>query len=120
MPRSIASLLLALFSFALIAPAFGTSADSRLPECCRRAGKHHCAMSSDTGHSAPGVVFTSVRDRCPLYPQKTAPSHENVFVPQAGLNPALVAATADVAGDPVRVAARIRWTRFTRGPPTLS
>ena len=43
-------LLLALFSFSLISPAvLASDADSKLPACCKRNGKHHCdaAISTD-------------------------------------------------------------------------
>ena len=57
MRRGLAILLVALFSFSPIAPAvFASDGDSRLPACCRRGGKHGCAMmagqpASSSGHA---------------------------------------------------------------------
>jgi hypothetical protein len=67
MRRALASLLLAVFSFPLIAPAMFADAESQLPECCRRGGKHHCAMTMDEAAPASGVTFRSIPQRCPLY-----------------------------------------------------
>jgi hypothetical protein len=65
MRRALASLLLALFSFPLIAPAFPANAPSQLPACCRRDGAHHCMMSGDRG--TPGPAFQAIRPKCPFY-----------------------------------------------------
>jgi hypothetical protein len=67
-------LLLAAFLLPLFAPllALGQSAESRLPACCRRNGKHHCAMSmAEKGQlsvrdTAPS--FTAPAERCPYCP----------------------------------------------------
>jgi hypothetical protein len=68
--RISAILLLALFSFSLISPAvFAADPESSLPACCRRNGKHHCAMmaieaASSSGPSvqaAPCASFPSIR-----------------------------------------------------------
>lgn len=65
MRRAFAVLLLALFSFPLIAPALSTSdRQSTLPACCRRDGKHHCEMmamqldeATPSLKSAPCTLF---------------------------------------------------------------
>ncbi len=67
MRRALATFLLAVFSFPLIAPALSADAQSNLPECCRRGGKHHCAMTMDQA-PATGVSLRSIQPRCPLYP----------------------------------------------------
>jgi len=67
MRRALASFLLAVFSFPLIAPALFVDAESQLPECCRRSGKHHCAMTTEEPASTTGVSFGSNQARCPLY-----------------------------------------------------
>ena len=73
MRRAIASLLLAFFSFLLIAPALPAKAASDLPTCCRRNGKHHCAGADMADQqdlpTAPSVK--AVQAKCPLFP-KTA------------------------------------------------
>src|SRR5580704_13571707 len=68
MRRALASFLLLVFSFPLIAPAVLAGAESNLPECCRRGGKHHCAMRTDNAPSAQDVAFRSTQPRCPSYP----------------------------------------------------
>jgi hypothetical protein len=41
--RILASLLVVLVGFSLIpAAAFASNAESKVPACCRRDGKHHC------------------------------------------------------------------------------
>jgi hypothetical protein len=68
MRRALASFLLLVFSFTLIAPAVFADAASNLPECCRRGGKHHCAMRLDNAPSAQDVAFGSTQPQCPSYP----------------------------------------------------
>lgn len=65
--RASAMLLLALFSFSLISPAvFASDADSKLPACCRRNGKHHCTtMATESESSSVPSVQAA---RCPFFP----------------------------------------------------
>jgi hypothetical protein len=71
MHRLLASLLALLFGFPLITQFLAVSARTDLPACCRRDGKHHCALSemASAPESAGGVGLTAVRPKCPLYPQ---------------------------------------------------
>jgi hypothetical protein len=63
--RISAIVLLALFSFSLIGPALlSADAESNLPACCRRDGKHHCSSMSG---SSSGPSFKSV-ESCPFFP----------------------------------------------------
>ena len=64
MRRAFSLLLLALFSFPLIAQALAWNPASTLPACCRKAGAHHCSMDSHSG-SGPQLIQL----RCPLFPQ---------------------------------------------------
>ena len=67
MRRLVAFPLLALFSISLIGPAvFVSSAESNLPECCRRDGKHRCAMPESGSDPASGPVLQA--ERCPSFP----------------------------------------------------
>ena len=74
MRRAPAILLVFLFSFWLIAPALFVAAESNLPACCRRNGKHHCdmagGMEGQDGADAPpaGPAADALRLRCPFYP----------------------------------------------------
>jgi hypothetical protein len=65
MRRAWAMLLLALFSFSLISPTvFASDADSNLPACCRRNGKHRCGMTAESQASGPAVQA----GRCAFFP----------------------------------------------------
>jgi hypothetical protein len=66
--RALASLLVNIFSFWLIAPVVFVSAHPQLPLCCRRNGNHHCAMmGSVRSQGAPTLRCAAMR--CPLYPK---------------------------------------------------
>jgi len=76
--RISAVLLLILFSFSLLAPALASNADSNLPACCRRAGKHHCSMAAHSGspQNGPGLAANKM---CPLYGQTGAVQSESLI-----------------------------------------
>lgn len=66
--RVSAALLLAFFGFSLITPELSASdPESKLPLCCRRTGKHHCAMTESDSSSGPAVQALS-----PTYPTAAA------------------------------------------------
>jgi hypothetical protein len=66
--RCIAILLLGMFGFAPLSPAFSGAPETNLPACCRRDGRHHCSTPVPRGSSDSGPGFRS-RISCPLYPQ---------------------------------------------------
>jgi len=67
MRRISAILLMALFSFPLIGPmVFTQDADSKLPACCRRNGKHHCAQMAAQAESSSGPALQTAR--CGFFP----------------------------------------------------
>lgn len=72
MRRALTFLLLLLFSYPLIAPAFAFSPDeASLPACCRRNGKHHCDMA---GMMMPqDTQRATIAEKCPYSPQAQAP-----------------------------------------------
>src|SRR5947199_9869202 len=51
----------------LILPAFASSTVSNLPPCCRKNGKHQCAIQES--QSSPVSAFSVIRAKCPCYPQ---------------------------------------------------
>ena len=72
MRRALATLLLVVFSLPLIAPALAsTPDDAQLPACCRRHGKHHCAMYREMGRMPSPFVVIS--EKCPYTPFGHAP-----------------------------------------------
>jgi len=64
--RLSATLLLALFGFSLMGPAvFASDPESNLPACCRRSGKHHCAIGTPDGSSSGPALQAGT---CPSFP----------------------------------------------------
>jgi hypothetical protein len=117
--RALASLLLALFSFPLIAPLFAANAASQLPACCRRDGKHHCAMLSGDMES-PAPTFQAIRPKCPYYPSTpTFSSEENVAILKS--SPATFTSLLSNPAVPAKTEAcyRVSFSRShqKRGPP---
>lgn len=117
MQRVWAILLLVLFSFPLIEPAFFAETGSNLPKCCRGDGAHHCTMA----RKAPaGASIGGVREKCPYFPAAQAiPAHGTIiFLSQAR---AFAASLASHRTAPAQTEARYRvcFTRAwqKRGPP---
>ena len=94
MRRALAILLAVLFSFELIAPALLAGAAPDLPACCRRNGKHHCAMADmDGAEGTPsGSTVKAIESKCPFFPKTAA-------VP--GYSKTIFRIVAPVAGAPV-------------------
>ena len=77
MRRGVAILLALVFSWMLALPAF-MSAESKVPACCRKNGKHHCMMMAmDTLADSAGSL--AVRAKCPAFPKFGTVSHSAVF-----------------------------------------
>jgi len=86
MRRALASFLAAVFSFPLIAAAVHAHAASDLPACCRRNGKHHCAMAdmARQGELPAGPAVTASQPKCPLFPQaQIVPAGSKTILPGA-------------------------------------
>ena len=124
MRRVPAILLVFVFSFSLIGPALFVDAESNLPACCRRDGKHHCGMTDRDMAEAlsSGAAVDALRAKCPFFPSGGA------VLPQPGA--ALLAACHPVCASllsqptvPAHAEAgyRISLNRahHKRGPPTL-
>ncbi|MGC2163529.1 MAG: hypothetical protein WA634_16590 [Silvibacterium sp.] len=63
MRRLLAISLLMLFTAPFVMPLFGTStAESTVPACCRRNGKHHCMMNMAWSQDR---TFRTVGEKCP-------------------------------------------------------
>ena len=64
--RNLALLLLAVMISPIVALLLASSPESNLPACCRRNGKHHCAiMSPEPERSSRPSLYAC---RCPEYP----------------------------------------------------
>ena len=71
MRHALASLLLAILSFPLIAPVVLAKTASELPSCCRHSGKHRCAMADMNGARgmSTGPAARASQPKCPLFPE---------------------------------------------------
>jgi hypothetical protein len=124
MRRAWAAILVVIFSYPLIAPLFASGPnDSQLPACCRRNGKHHCAMQAE--EMALGNIpsqLVTVSEKCPYAPFTRGPLMlPHSFTPAAQSK---VAAPAQGQALTVRAAeAGYRISadraRHKRGPPRL-
>ena len=64
-------LLVALFGLAPISPlVLARDSDSRLPACCRRGGRHSCAMTASQPASSSGQTLQAAR--CRFFPPAQA------------------------------------------------
>ena len=122
MRRALAFLLAALFSFELIAPALLAGAAPDLPACCRRNGKHHCAMAGmdGSGGTPAGSTVKAIESKCPFFPKTTAvPGYSKTIV----ISVALVAGAPDLTGSAAAVPddnlshTALRGPVRKRGPP---
>ncbi|MGA3372851.1 MAG: hypothetical protein ABSC48_13925 [Terracidiphilus sp.] len=69
MRRGLSLFLILFFGFGPLASALAASDESRLPPCCRRHGKHHCAMMVQmAAQAASGKPGFSAPMTCPLFP----------------------------------------------------
>jgi hypothetical protein len=120
--RLLSILLFGATLLPLIAPLLSTGAmaESMLPACCRRSGKHHCAMAMTTATSkAPQV--SAPCDKCSYRQNSTGAVHLQVFTPGT--------ASAQHAGalrqPPLAAQAECLWrisfdrSRQKRGPPVV-
>jgi len=67
--RTMSGVLLAFFLLPLFAPFLSSDSESTLPACCRRDGKHHCAMSARLRESvqraSSGPIAHAATPCCP-------------------------------------------------------
>ncbi|HZQ45254.1 MAG TPA: hypothetical protein VFA99_18525 [Acidobacteriaceae bacterium] len=121
MRRLLSILLLAAFALPLVAPALALAQDpdAGLPACCRRHGRHHCAMlerQKDPSAHQVGAV-------CPAWPQRAVPawvvSHPFLGrVPRSGVSlDRIIVTAATLDAHPLQTGERLHPKR---GPPTES
>lgn len=119
--RGLAISMLLLFSFSLISPLFASDAgETILPACCRRGGKHHCALSSES-LSTHGKGFGIIAEKCPFTPAIPAIAHFSAIAPPLGH--AVFAGLVSHPSVHAQTAAQYRISfdrsRQKRGPPSL-
>jgi hypothetical protein len=116
---AIANLLLTVFSFGLIAPALESEPGSKIPACCRREGKHHCATPSTT--SSTGPALRDVSQRCPRFPgTKFVARQDNAYTPtSASFHEAIASHPAQFTCLDTRYRIASNRSHQKRGPPSL-
>src|SRR5579863_7980448 len=113
--RIMAGLLVAVFSFSLIAPALLAKEDSNLPACCRRLGEHHCTLAA-----SPGASF--IQERCPHFPlgsASLAASESAAVTPAQVVFAAIVSHPAAHAQTEAHYRVSFSRAWHKRGPPAL-
>jgi hypothetical protein len=124
MRRLVSITLLLLLSLPLISPLFalGSTAESRLPACCRMHGKHHCMMTVEEMEALlNGVHFTPVPMKCPLFPKALSPvPHQTLAIDQPALMFAeLLSHPASPRQAEVWARVALEGARHKRGPPSV-
>ena len=63
--------IIGAFSAVPLVRAASADLGSALPACCRRDGKHHCAMNDEylRARSSDGPTVVAPLQHCPMYPQ---------------------------------------------------
>ena len=124
MRRLLSISLLLLFVLPLVSPLLAAApSESNLPACCRRNGKHHCAMAGQLQSSgaSPAASAPVLRERCPCALTAQAPSHLT-YTPRQQ-TAAIYAGLANHPACHAQTEARLRISfdrsRQKRGPPAL-
>ena len=126
--RLLPILLLVVFMLPLFAPllAFGQGKGADLPACCRRNGKHHCALGmaekSQLAAHDTAPKWAAPLDRCPYCPASLASGqlHETFAAPPAQAFYAQISShPAGVAQTESRRRISRDRSRQKRGPPTF-
>jgi hypothetical protein len=128
MRRILAITLLLAFGSPLAIPLIASATDlqskdaqSNLPACCRRNGKHHCDMTMATALAGVNSGPALQAQPCPLYPSPSTP----LRLATATLTPAPTLAIALIRATPPRAPSLLRANSSApsanqkRGPPTL-
>jgi hypothetical protein len=112
--------LLLLFLLPFVSGFFGAGdAEAGLPACCRRGGKHQCAMDAEQAQADNG--FGAIREKCPYSPAALNVVILPSFAPSTAA--AIFAGVVQHASIAPQTDARRRISfdraRQKRGPPSL-
>lgn len=122
MRRTIAISLLFLFGWLPMAPLFVSSAETNLPPCCRRHGRHHCAMQRLLAMAGKLGGPTAFEERCPFAGKSDAQA--GMRLPRPAAESVLVFAIAVEDAIAFQSMARRDFLFFNdppqRGPPELT
>jgi hypothetical protein len=127
--RLLSILLFGATLLPMIAPMLSTGAmaESTLPACCRRGGKHHCMMSAAAraimlGETNDGAVRVGTPpEQCPYRQHALVAAHLQVFTPAATATHSVFLLHAPSAAAQAECLRRISFdrSRQKRGPPSL-
>jgi len=93
-----------------------------LPACCRRDGKHHCAMMQMSEQQEnTGPSWSTLSGKCPMFPKRSVAS----FIDQSAPPPVAQVAGAVIQHPVTKAQTEVLYrishsrTRQKRGPPSL-
>jgi hypothetical protein len=125
--RVSAVFLLVLFNFSLMAAFAPADSESKLLECCRRTGKHHCSAMMQPSSMQDGIQESSgptvrqAAEKCP-YPPRGGSSSPYGKTPLPRAARTMVALLVGHPAGLVQTEARYRVSfsrvRQKRGPPS--
>jgi hypothetical protein len=122
MRRISATFLLAVLGFTAAIPLVFADPESSCPVCCRRDGKHHCAMMAAQQDSSAGPALRAVRATCPYFPSSgPVPVYSGGAEPEASpaIFASLISHPAVQAQSEARYRISLTRTHQKRGPPIL-
>jgi hypothetical protein len=123
--RATCGVLLAFFLLPLFIPLFNLGFESALPACCRRDGKHQCAMSARFPQPVPSasseLVVRAVAPTCPYRSRLLMPIVSRMlFVQSAPAFSVPGVSSAALCVETMRVARVSEFrSHLKRGPPSL-
>jgi hypothetical protein len=122
--KFIASTLLLILACDISLPALLAGPDSNLPACCRRDGKHHCAMMDmlEKQQENAGPSWKTVAKKCPLFPRGTMAffADQSTPPPATGFAGSLSGHSVVRAQTEVLFHISYSRTRQKRGPPSFA
>jgi hypothetical protein len=113
--RFSAIVVLAVVSFWLVSPALTADSGTNVPACCRKTGKHQCAMDGDT---SSGQALSSIR--CGSFPVSvTTLKGAGAFLAAVLLSIVAAFLVRPLDAPPARTAGLLSLlgAHYTRGPP---
>ena len=118
--RCIATLLLAVLSMGMLAPAVQSNPEAKLPACCRQNGKHQCARLSSSHPSENSSQIAIANQKCRFFPITIAPVCNHVVLGLRAQGFVLLTQNLIESG-PKQAGHRIAAAHnLQRGPPSLS
>lgn len=123
--RAMSGVLLAFFLLPLFIPFFNSGSESNLPPCCRRDGKHHCAMFARFRQPAlsasSGPIVRAVMPSCPYRSRLLMPFVSRVLLALPAPVFSVPCVSHSVPGLEAILLARISEFRShrKRGPPSF-